>query len=104
MENFNPILFLTIDYIWHKMLADHVRVDLYHVKEEDKKDGEDEEDVNDAFSVGSTYSVNTVGEIKTALSMNKTGFRWKTLINDPESGTRYQIMQMNRPLMLQVDP
>lgn len=46
----------------------------------------------------------TDGEIKTALSMNKTGFRWKTLINDPETGKRFQIMQMNRPLMLQVDP
>jgi len=44
-ENFNIILFLTIDYIWHKMLADLVRIDLYHVKEEEKKDPEGEDDV-----------------------------------------------------------
>ena len=36
--------------------------------------------------------------------MNKTGFRWKTLINDPETGKRFQIMQMNKPMMLVVDP
>lgn len=44
-EGFTPILFLTVDYIWHKMLADTIRVDLYHVKEEKKKndDGSDNE-------------------------------------------------------------
>lgn len=29
--------------------------------------------------------------------MNKKGFKWKTLQNDPASGVRFQIMQMNRP-------
>jgi hypothetical protein len=28
--------------------------------------------------------------------MNKLGFKWKTLINDP-TGKRFQIMQMNKP-------
>ena len=34
-------------------------------------------------------------EIKTALGMQKKGFKWKTLINDPSG--RYQIMQVNKP-------
>ena len=36
-EDFTPVLFLTVDYIWQKMLADTIRVDLYHVKEEKQK-------------------------------------------------------------------
>jgi len=28
-------------------------------------------------------------EIKDALMMEKKGFKWKTLINDPETGGRY---------------
>lgn len=40
--------------------------------------------------------------IKDAFSMKKQGFKWKTLINDPTSGARYQVMQMSRPKDLQV--
>jgi len=103
-EDFNPVLFLTIDYVWNKMLADNLRVDLYHVKEPAAKNsGESGDEFEDNRSIGSTFSVQTDGEIKTALCMNKTGFRWKMLINDPATGMRYQIMQMNKPLMLEVD-
>lgn len=31
-------------------------------------------------------------DIKAAIAMEKKGFKWKTLINDPETGKRYQIM------------
>ena len=42
-------------------------------------------------------------EIKTALAMNRKGFKWKTLINDPDTGKRFQIMQLNKPADLTVD-
>lgn len=29
--------------------------------------------------------------------MNKKGFKWKTLQNDPRSGVRFQVMEMKRP-------
>lgn len=29
--------------------------------------------------------------------MEKKGFKWKTLQNDPQSGVRFQVMSMNRP-------
>lgn len=34
-------------------------------------------------------------DVKDALSKN--GFKWKTLSNDPVTGKRAQIMQINRP-------
>ena len=33
--------------------------------------------------------------------MNRRGFKWKTLINDIKTGSRYQIMQMARPVDFQ---
>ena len=36
------------------------------------------------------------------MAMNKKGFKWKTLINDPETAQRYQIMQMSKPADLEV--
>jgi hypothetical protein len=38
-----------------------------------------------------TAPLGTDTEIKTVLGMNRLGFKWKTLINDP-TGKRYQIM------------
>ena len=68
------------------MLADHIRVDLQHIKDEatDKRAADT--------------------EINAALSMNRKGFKWKTLINDPDTGKRFQIMQLNKPADLYVDP
>jgi hypothetical protein len=57
------------------------------MKEEDDKDGKLQADL----------------EIKASLGMNRKGFKWKTLINDPETGSRYQIMQMNKPKDLVID-
>jgi len=34
-------------------------------------------------------------DVKNALS--KCGFKWKTLSNDPVTGKRAQIMQLNKP-------
>ena len=62
------------------MQADTIRVDLYHFRPENDQ----------------SANLSADAEIKGALGMAKKGFKWKTLINDP-SGTRYQIMQMNKP-------
>ena len=51
------------------------RIDLFHMKDEDG--GE---------------KLQSDAELKNALGMNKKGFKWKTLINDPDTGKRYQIM------------
>lgn len=32
------------------------------------------------------------------------GYKWKTLINDPETGKRFQVMQMNKPKDHVFDP
>jgi hypothetical protein len=50
-------------------------VELYHLKEEDGKMQADP-DVKNAFT--------------------KCGFKWKTLTNDPNTGKRAQVMQLNR--------
>ena len=55
------------------MLADHIRIDLYHMKDEFNADDK----------------LTTDADIKAALAMNKKGFKWKTLINDPDSQKRY---------------
>jgi len=55
------------------MLADSIRIDLYHMKDEL---GLDSKMISDA-------------EIKAALAMEKKGFKWKTLINDPDTKQRY---------------
>ena len=69
------------------MLADTIRINLYYYKEENDPSGKLVAD----------------NELKAALGMNKKGFKWKTVINDPETGQRYQIMQMNKPKDLVVD-
>lgn len=69
------------------MLADTIRVNLYHFK--------DQNDPNSKLTADN--------ELKTLLGMDRKGFKWKTVINEPESGTRYQVMQMNKPKDLVVD-
>jgi len=55
------------------MLADSIRIDLCHMKDEGNPDSKLQADA----------------EIKAALGMNRQGFKWKTLLNDPETGRRY---------------
>ena len=83
--NFAEVLQQAVEFGWTKMLADHIRVDLLHVKDE------------------TTDKLAADVEIKTALAMNRKGFKWKTLINDPDTGKRFQIMQLNKPADLAVD-
>ena len=69
---------MAINFIWHEMFAETIRIDLCHFKDE-------------------TGAMKTNQEIKDSLGMQKKGFKWKTLINYPSTGKRYQIMQMNQP-------
>ena len=55
------------------MLVDTVRVNLYYYRPENDPSG----------------SLACDKEIKTLMAMNKKGFKWKTLINDPETAQRY---------------
>lgn len=59
------------------MACDTARLNLYHIKSDDG-------------------SLNADADLKIWLGMDRKGFKWKTLINDP-NGLRYQIMQINRP-------
>lgn len=79
LDNFGLLLKLAVQFIWDNLHADTIRVDLYHYSEEE----------------GSTLKASTF--IKEALSMQKKGFKWKSIMNDPDSGKRFQIMQMMRP-------
>ena len=66
---------IATDFIWENFHCDTIRLDLHHFKPEGDESG----------------NPGTDNDIKAALGMNKKGFRWKTLINDP-SGKRYQVM------------
>ena len=78
-NDFNDALKCAVDYIWQQMYAETIRIDLYHFKDEES----------------GTLKANQ--EIKDSLGMQKKGFKWKTMLNDPATGKRYQIMQMNKP-------
>lgn len=64
-----------VEFMWKTVYCQHIRVELYHLKEEDGKMQADP-DVKNAFA--------------------KCGFKWKTLTNDPHTGKRAQVMQLNR--------
>ena len=78
-DDFSPAISAIVEFIWNELNADTIRIDLYHYKDGDE----------------TVPKANVM--IKDALSMKRQGFKWKTLINDPETGHRYQIMQMNKP-------
>lgn len=59
------------------MYCTHVRAEIYHLKDE------------------ATGKLQADLHVKNAFT--KSGFKWKTLSNDPASGKRAQIMQANRP-------
>lgn len=67
---------LVIDYIWKHIPSDNIRVELFHYT-----DREDNKMKCDPF-MKQVYA--------------EKRFRWKTLVNDPKSGKRAQIMQLNR--------
>ena len=64
-----------VDHIWRTIYCQHIRIELFHITGEDGKMNADP-DVKNAFS--------------------KIGFKWKTLSNDPATGKRAQVMQLNR--------
>ena len=64
-----------VDHIWRTVYCTHIRVELYHISDDSGKMQADP-DVKNAFS--------------------KVGFKWKTLSNDPATGKRAQVMQLNR--------
>ena len=53
------------------MYAETIRIDLYHFKDEES----------------GTLKANQ--EIKDSLGMQKKGFKWKTMLNDPATGKRF---------------
>ena len=65
-------------FIFGTLGADTIRVDLFHFNQ-----GEDNKLMANAF-------------VKEALIMKKQGYKWKSMMNESD-GTRFQIMQMNRP-------
>lgn len=66
-----------VDFIWRTVYCTHIRVELFHLKED--ASGKIQADI----------------DVKGALT--KCGFKWKTLSNDPATGKRAQVMQLNRP-------
>lgn len=66
-----------MEFVWKNVYCTNVRVEIYHLK--DEQTGKMQADVN----------------VKNAFT--KAGFKWKTLSNDPATGKRAQIMQANRP-------
>lgn len=83
--DFDDALKMAVNFIWHEMYAETIRIDLYHFKDE-------------------SGALKANQDIKVSLGMEKKGFKWKTMLNDPATGKRYQIMQMNKPKDLVVEP
>ncbi len=67
---------IVIDFMWRTVYCQHIRLELFHQQDAAGKFQADP-DVKNAFT--------------------KLGFKWKTLSNDPSTGKRAQIMQLNRP-------
>lgn len=87
LSKFEEALQLVLKHAWTVLKAGTVRVDLHHFQDTSKPDQDMQADK----------------EIKAILGMNRRGFKWKTLINDPSTGKRYQIMQIVRPADLKDD-
>jgi hypothetical protein len=84
-NDFDEALKAAVEFIWHQMYAETIRIDLYHFKDEE------------------SGKLQANQDIKVSLGMEKKGFKWKTMLNDPATGKRYQIMQMNKPKDLEID-
>ena len=72
-----------MQFIWNNLDCSNVRVEIYHLKDE------------------TTGKVQADPDVKTAFT--KSGFKWKTLSNDPATGKRAQVMQANRPATIKYD-
>ena len=83
-SRFEEALQLVLQHLWTSIPCDTIRIDLYHF---DQPNGQQAADA----------------DIKAMLQMNKKGFKWKTLLNDPSTNVRYQIMQMMRPIDYKFD-
>jgi len=69
--NFTLLLKLTLDFIWENLHSDTIRIDLYHYMDSE------------------TGNLKASTMIKDALSMQKKGFKWKSIMNDPDTGKRF---------------
>lgn len=67
---------LVVNFIWRNIQCDHIRFELFHTKDPSGVLGADP-------------------HFKQCLQ--NVGFKWKTLRNNPETGKRSQIMQLDRP-------
>jgi hypothetical protein len=65
-----------VEFIWKNIYCQHIRLELYH-------------------QTDAAGKIQADPEMKAAFT--KVGFKWKTLTNDPVTGKRAQIMQLNRP-------
>jgi hypothetical protein len=61
-----------MQFIWSNLDCSNVRVEIYHLKDESSGKIQADPDVKNAFT--------------------KSGFKWKTLSNDPSTGKRAQVM------------
>lgn len=68
---------LIVDFIWRRISCEHIRLEQYHVKNPE------------------TQKLAADNGLKDALKVEK--FRWQSLINDPASGKRSQLMQLAKP-------
>ena len=66
---------LVVDFIWKNLPCENIRVEIYHIKDE------------------GTGQIKADPHIKAVYAAKR--FRWKTLTNDPTTGKRAQIMQLN---------
>lgn len=66
-----------VAFIWKNLFCSNIRIEIYHLKDETTGQFKVEVDVKNAFAA--------------------CGFKWKTLSNDPITGKRAQIMQVNKP-------
>lgn len=65
-----------LSFIWRNIQCDNIRFELFHIKDE---------------------SGVLKADIKFKEVLQKAGFKWKNLCNDPSTGKRSQIMQLDRP-------
>ena len=77
-ELFPQALRLIIDFIWRRVQCEHIRLEQFHMKDPNNE---------------KRLQVDPM--LKEALKVEK--FRWQSLINDPNSGKRSQLMQLMKP-------
>ena len=68
---------LIVDFIWRRLHCDHIRLEQFHIKNPE------------------TQKLAADNNLKDALKTEK--FRWQSLMNDPFTGKRSQLMQLVKP-------